>query len=430
MSAILMPSLTVYLFFLERHLTDKETERGLVNDLGLTLTAESEDGRHYEGRIGEDIAVRLRTHRAHDTLVIRLDLTLGGEHPVADWARLSQVWAEAAARWKGKADGDSPWAWTLLYHGVLPRGVKPPTLPLPLNLPSDWATRLEATPYGWLTVLERGDQPLPSGASQRVHRYLLLIPAERAEKVKQVFLEPLTQGAGRIELYYQKALYHALQQSLASEALGHATLALHQSMSQAVSTLDFSDLYREFRELEEISKLLMTVLNQKAHAEMLLQSLRVNQRNFEEALEEMQFYPEIYKNERSRLTRHADQLESDLHYTETMLQSAYAFQEMQRGIENNRLQRASVMLGTAAALLAGITIFNSFLDIWSLTLEGSGWSLPPMGLRMGIGLLAGISWPLATYWAIERRRKMVILWACLGVLSFVLALVSTLWVNR
>jgi len=31
--------------------------------------------------------------------------------------------------------------------------------------------------------------------------------------------------------------------------------------------------------------------------------------------------------------------------------------------------------------------------------------------------------------AIERRRKMVILWVCLGVLSFVLALVSTLWVN-
>jgi len=143
----------------------------------------------------------------------------------------------------------------------------------------------------------------------------------------------------------------------------------------------------------------------------------------------MQFHPAIYDDERSRLRRHAEQLESDLHYTETMLQSAYAFQEMQRGIENNRLQRASVMLGTAAALLAGITIFNSFLDIWSLTLEGSGWSLPPMGLRMGIGLLAGVSWPLATYWAIERRRNRVILWVCLGVLSFVLALVSTLWVN-
>jgi hypothetical protein len=80
---------------------------------------------------------------------------------------------------------------------------------------------------------------------------------------------------------------------------------------------------------------------------------------------------------------------------------------MQRGIENNRLQRASVMLGTAAALPAGITIFNSFLDIWALILEGSGWSLPPIELRMGIGALVGVSWPLATYWAIERRREMV-----------------------
>ena len=407
MQALLSPSLTVYLFFLERHLTDQLAERELVNALRLTLAKEFDEGRCYEGRIGEDLAARLRTRQAHDTLVIRLDLTLSGEHPVSDWARLSQVWEETFARQDGEASAPSLWGVTLLYHAFLPRGVTPQTLPPPLELSSNWATHLEATPYGWLFVLGRDNQTLPSGASRRVNRYLLLIPAERAEKVMQVFLEPLTQGLVRIELYYQKAIYHALQQSLAGQALGCATLSLRQSMSQAVSTPDFSNLYHEFRELEEISKLLMTVLNQKAHAEMLLQSLRVNQRNFEEALKEMQFHPAIYESERSRLTRHAEQLANDLHYTETMLQSAYAFQEMQRGIENNRLQRASVMLGIAAALPAGITIFNSFLDIWALILEGSGWSLPPIELRMGIGALVGVSWPLATYWAIERRREMV-----------------------
>jgi len=429
MTTVLSPSLTVHLFFLERHLTDKEAERGLVNDLGLTLTAESEDGRHYEGRIGEDIAVRLRTRQAHDTLVVRLDLTLGGEHPTSGWTHLHQVWEEMSACWDRETSTDSPWGVSMLYHGVLPRGVTPQHLPPPLDLPPDWTTRLEATPYGWLSVLERSGQPLSSGASRLVNRYLLLIPAERAEKVARVFLEPLVQGMTRIELYFQKTLYHGRQQILASQTLGRATLSLRQSMTQAVSTLDFSDLYREFRELEDISRLLMTVLNQKAQAEILLQSLRVNLRNFEEALDEMQFHPVLYENERARLVRQAEQLESDLRYAETMLQSAYAFQEMQRGIENNRLQRASVMLGTAAALLAGITIFNSFLDIWALLLEGTNWSLPPMGLRMGIGLLAGVSWPLATYWAIERRRKMVILWVCLGVLSFILALISTWWVN-
>jgi hypothetical protein len=428
MTTVLSPSLTVYLFFLERHLTDKEAERKLVNDLGLTLTAESEDGRHYEGRIGEDIVVRLRTRQAHDNLVVRFDLTLEGERPISGWAHLHRIWEEMSARWDGETGTDSLWGVSLLYHGTLPKGVTPQRLPPPLDLPPDWATRLEATAYGWLSVLGRSGQPL-SSTSRLVNRYLLLIPAERAEKVARVFLEPLTQGMTRIELYFQKALHHGRQQILVSQALGRATLSLRQSMTRAVSTLDFSNLYREFRELEDISRLLMTVLNQKAHAEMLLQSLRVNLQNFEEALEEVQFHPALYESERARLARQAEQLESDLRYAETMLQSAYAFQEMQRGIENNRLQRASVMLGTAAALLAGITIFNSFLDIWALILEGSGWSLPPMGLRMGIGLLAGVSWPLATYWAIERRRKMVILWVCLGVLSFVLALVSTLWVN-
>jgi hypothetical protein len=52
MQALLSPSLTVYLFFLERHLTDPSAERGLVNALRLTLTKEFEEGRCYEGQMG------------------------------------------------------------------------------------------------------------------------------------------------------------------------------------------------------------------------------------------------------------------------------------------------------------------------------------------------------------------------------------------
>ena len=113
MQALLSPSLTVYLFFLERHLTDQLAERELVNALRLTLAKEFDEGRCYEGRIGEDLAARLRTRQAHDTLVIRLDLTLSGEHPVSDWARLSQVWEETFARQDGEASVPSPWGVTL-----------------------------------------------------------------------------------------------------------------------------------------------------------------------------------------------------------------------------------------------------------------------------------------------------------------------------
>jgi hypothetical protein len=427
----LNPSLTVWCFFSARHLSGERPEQPLVEALGLTPEEDGAETRRYRGR-REEGNVHLSASLRHDTLLVRLALDLEGEQPASAWARLRRVWEKASARPGG--EGAAPWALTCLYHALLPRGVMPAADPqrfadLPFALPSEGLNALEATPYGWFACL--GQPARGDGAGEGCHErtLLLLTPQERAEKVRHYFLDPLTQGLARIELHLQKALYHAGQQPLASQALAQATLRLRQSMTQAVSTLDFAHLYREFRELEEVSSLLMTFLNQKAHAEMLLHSLRINLQDLAEALDEVQFHPPSYEGKQKHLARQAEQLQSDLRYAEVVLQSAYAFQEMQRGIENNRLQRASLMLGTAAALLAGITIFNSFLDIWALILEGSGWLLPPMWARMAIGLLAGVSLPLAAYWAIERRR-MMIAWSVLGGLSFVLAILSTLWVNR
>lgn len=432
MDGLLNPSLTVWLFFSARHLLEERPEQPLVEALGLTPEEAGAETRRYRGRT-EEANVHLSAVLHHDTLLVRLALNLEGEQPASAWTRLRRAWEEASVHpWP---EGAAPWALTCLYHALLPRGVTPDGDPqrfadLPFALPPEGGSALETTPYGWFACLGQAAQGDGAGEGCHERTLLLLTPQERAEKVGYYFLEPFTQGLTRIELHLQKALYHAWQQPAASQALGRATLRLRQSMSQAVSTLDFAHLYREFRELEEVSSLLMTFLNQKAHAEMLLHSLRINLQGMAEALDEVQFHPPSYDGEQKRLTRQAEQLESDLRYAETALQSAYAFQEMQRGIENNRLQRASLMLSTAAALLAGITIFNSFLDIWALILQDSTWLLPPMGVRMAIGLLAGVSLPLATYWVIERRRAMAILWGVLGLLSFALAVFSTLWVNR
>ena len=69
--------------------------------------------------------------------------------------------------------------------------------------------------------------------------------------------------------------------------------------------------------------------------------------------------------------------------------------------------------------------FNSFLDIWSLAVGGTGFSLPPPWLRMVLGFLAAVGWPLGAYWAIERRKVPAAVALGAGLLTVVLAVVTT-----
>ncbi len=427
------PSLGVLLLFRDRQRAEESLKAALVKRLGLTQEAGGEDERCYRGPLEEALACQVRARMVHDTFVVRCDLTLEGEGPIpAAWQRLTHQ-GEALLDLLSQHGAAPPWAITWFYHAVLPAGAPATTLsevwggwPLPLAS----TPVLEPTPYGWLGMLGESERMFAPQSACRERRLVLLVPQERRPRVERYFLQPLLQGWARIERHLHKALHHARLQKEVSQVLGQATLDLRAQMAAAVSTMDFAHIYRESRELEQVSISLMAFLHQKAHAEMVLQSLRVNLHDFTLALEEVKLTTPLYEKEKLLLKQCIDQLESDLEYARVITESTYAFQEMQRGIENNRLQRAGVMLSTAAALLAGITIFNSFLDIWALILDGSGWVLPPMWARMTIGLLAGVSLPLAAYWAIERRRRMMLLWSVLGGLSFVLAVLSTLWVNR
>lgn len=435
MTSLTAPGLSLLLLFRARHPAGEHPEAPLVKRLGLERESAGEAERSYRGALGDGTTCRVRAALAHDTHVVRCDLTLDGVHPPAEaWERLTR---HGEALLNACLDDDDllPWGATWLYHAVLPPGLSPDAVPdfsdgLSLPAPGPSGPALEATPYGWLGWLGEGERPLKPPSTCRERRLLLAVPSERAEKVARYFLNPLTQGWARIERHLHKAAHHARLQREVSQALGQAIADLRARMAAAVSTTDLAHPYRESQELEQVSASLMSFLNQKAHAEMVLQSLRVNLHDLSAALEEVKLVTPLYEREKQQLIRQAEQLQSDLEYARVVTESTYAFQEMQRSIENNRLQRASLMLASASALLAGIAIFNSFLDIWALVLADSDWHLPPIGLRMAIGLLAGISLPTSAYMLIEKRYRALALWGCLAILSVVMAVLSTIWVNR
>ena len=106
------------------------------------------------------------------------------------------------------------------------------------------------------------------------------------------------------------------------------------------------------------------------------------------------------------------------------------FQDIQRSAESSRFERASYLLGGTAALLAGISLFNSLLDIWSLSLENSGWLLPASWLRILLALAASAAIPLAATWFIARKKAAAWLALLVSLAALAGMLLSTILVNR
>lgn len=411
------------------------TDLSLPERLSLAPSAGAAETWRYTGALPDGVECLLEGTLAHDTHLLRLTLQQPGPGPVSALQGLkSRAEALLQQAWQ-TPDAARPWAATIVYQLVL-RG---PVTAADLNAcaavlrpaagPDQPQNGFETTPFGWLLLL--GDSRSSIGAQPEIGlRELLLVTLdERAEQVRHFFTGPLTQGLARIELYLHKARHHAQQEMVVRRDLLHASTALQESLVRDLQTTDFSQVYREQQELEHISQRLMHFLIQKAYAEILLNSLKANIAAFESHLERVKLDSPGYNLARMTFSRQVEQLESDLHNAQVIADSTYTFQDIQRGVEANRLERASYLMGSTAALLAGIAIFNSFLDIWNLATEGSGILLPPAWLRIVLGFTAGVSWPLAAYGFVERRKRIAFIWTAIGIIVLLAAVLSTVIVN-
>lgn len=438
MQRVITPSLYAVFFIYAGIAPERPTgvDLNLPVRLGLSPEAAPAGEWRFGGTLAEGERCELRGTLAHDTWLVRLTLSLEGEHPPQAWERLHRRLRELLSDAWEQPDQPRPWGLTLLYHALLPAEEMP-----------DWTAEVlkalsvagpaseralpspEATPFGWLVVLNEQEADWGDGLSLWQRNLLLLTPLPREGAVKKHFLSPLVQGLGRIELYLQKAKYHARQQEKLGQNLMQLTQWLQEEIALAARTGDFAQLHREQRELEDIARQFLQFQVYRSYAHTLLNSLRVNLQGFEEHLAHVKLNTPSYEREKGLLHRAVGQAESNLHYVQVVSEGAYLFQDIQRGVEANRLQRASFLMSTTAVILAGVTIFNSFLDIWTLSLEGSPYLLPPAWVRIPLGLLAGVSLPLAAYGVIERRKWMAISWSLLALLVFGLAVLSTIWMN-
>lgn len=452
MNSLVDPAMSVLLFFEAGERPEDEADalcQPWLHSPRLTLAEETvgSENRHYLGQRADGTHCRLDYCLVADTHLLRLVLIRPGAHTPVAWNELTGLLNEAAELVWSHADYPRPWAATRFHLGLLsPRAASQEAerlacAPEGPALDTRAAGHLDRTPFGWLG--EASDQQaVLRGTPAHLRCLLLLTPEDRAAEVRAKFLGPMDQGPTRIELYLHKALHHArlygepvssadrlLPAKSARDDLEGTRQALEAASQKALATLAASQVRLHRAALESVAGTLILFLTQKGRAEVLLNSLETNLHMVREHMDRVRLQSSLYERHVRRLERRCEQIRTDLRYAEATLSAVQTIQDIERGEEAMRLDRSSFLLSGAAAVLAGVAIFNSFIDIWGQTVAGTGLALPAPWLRVVLGLAAAVGAPFAAYWVAERRLGRAVLALAVVLAAVALAVVSTMWAN-
>lgn len=422
-------NLRVLFFYANPELTSFDPGRQLAERFELTSPAGMEGEGEYSGIFPHGSSIHLSQQTTHDTLILAVSLSHQDD---SSWPDLLEAYEVVSGWLQSQERTHQPWALSRLFYVFAPPNLSARHLSDITSSLVNVLKRIvddgkaETTPFGWLWTLGEGTISAPKNKPIWQRDLFLVIPEDRAQKVRDVFIDSFLQGFTRIELYLQKCKHLARQHEMVRVDLARAISLLQDEMLEHLVSSDFSQIHAEPVLMEHMSHQLMRFLTQKAAVEILLNSLRTNLTLFEEHLERMKMNAASYQQERSRMNRQIEQIETDLQNASVIQDSAYAIQDIQRGAEASRFERASYLLGYTAALLAGISLFNSFLDIWSLVVENSPFILPPAGLRITLSLIASAAIPLAATWIIGRKKTPALIASILSLVTILAMVLVTL----
>jgi len=415
------PRLNLQLFYSDPASVESGLIPAFVRAFDLTPFAEST----WQGDSKGGYKITAGLCITHDTLILQINIT-PLENEKNSWDLLTQPvdtimdWLISEKRIR------QPWCCSRLFYCHAPTGISVKELAntaahLSQGEPSQ---KPETTPFGWLWLLDESQF-----RSIWKRDVLLVVPEERYLKVKPLFIDTAQSGFTRIELYLQKCKHLVRQHESIRDDLSMAISNLQKEMLEHLVTSDFNKIQVEPVLMETMSRQLMRFLTQKAAVEILHNSLKVNLKLFEEHLERLRMDTPLYNRDRDKASRQIEQIESDLENARVIEESVSSVQDIQRSAEASRFERASYLLGYTAALLAGISLFNSFLDIWSLVLENSSWVLPAAWIRILLSSISSITIPLGATWLIGRKKWPALVAIIISLVAIIGMVLSTFLIN-
>ncbi|MDM8519785.1 hypothetical protein QUF64_07040 [Anaerolineales bacterium HSG6] len=414
----------------ESDLSTKFCQPWLLADMNLVKESEQIEAgvEYYEGRIGQQ-RYELAWTLAHDDIYmfrLRLFLEQTEEQTDSNPLRWKVLRNDIDKKWEDviKNSYPSPFSITYLYHHVVPGySVRSDMLEYAKKSLTDMneaAIYKQARSIAGGVAWQLAEKPIHTSRTRKL--VILTKKTSELEYVSKELLKRLDSGSygwGRVELYlYNAQRYISRYHKIATKLTG-AVQGLESSIRQlGINDPDTSgkskaDLAIYEKALKNTENKLTSLIYYKLKADTFFYGardaslntveLKLNSIGLDKAkesdVEGDTGLTKLYADDLQILKHQIKQIEFDLKYAETVRQGAQPIRELWRQRQSERLEetsfrleQANFLLGIAVSVLAGVSIFNSVLDIWNLALVGTSFETiqPHPLIRMLWGGIASV----------------------------------------
>jgi hypothetical protein len=388
-----------------------------VPDLQLKEIRTTEEAHIYRS---DDGRCRLDWFSREGAEVTRLALGSSGESSPQAWFQLGAIvqgliGGAIASTGQGRPFGISLLYWAKVDDGADPAGI----LQEGTKVRSDQYLFSSRLPYGQLWEVDER-----SSDGVRLLEYAFLSPKELAGRARDNFVFSSKYGFTWLQLHLHQGYrrldeYQQLRLALlnAREKLERESLVVLRTGSQA-------------EQLDRLGRQLAENLEMKMQVDGLLNKLRLALVNYGEHCQLLE--PEedqCLALHHERLERAIQRVELDLSYYSATIESVGPSLEIQRGAQVSQIERLGFILEVSVVVVAFFAVYHTFMNIWSMAVEGGGLRLPHPLIRIELALMVAVTLPLSIYWWMLKRRGRAVITTLLAVVAMLAAVLGTLFAN-
>lgn len=388
-----------------------------VPDLQLKGILETEESRFYRS---DDGRCRLDWFVREDVELTRLSLGSSGESSPQAWFQLGYIAQGLLGGALASADRGKPFGISLLYWATIDDGVDPlEVLREGGKVRTDQSIYSCCLPYGdlWEVDERRSD-------GMRVLEYVLLSPKSQAHQARDKFVQSSKYGFSWLQLHLHKGYIQLDEYQQLRTALLAARGGLERESLVVLRTGSHAE------QLNRLGRQLAENLEMKIRVDGLLNMLRLALVNYDENCKLLEPREDrCFALHRERLERAIQRVEWDLSYCNATIENVGPSLEIQRGEQVSQVERLGSILEVSVVIVAAFATYQTFMDIWSMVVEGSGMHLPHPLLRIEVALMVSATLPLSVYWWMIRRYRQAAIISLLALISIILAVATTLFAN-
>ncbi len=234
--------------------------------------------------------------------------------------------------------------------------------------------------------------------------YILLTPMDVEEKTKKYFLFATDRGLIKVEKHFHKSNTEIMEyDEIRGELMGDIK-ELDEELITLLNTLRGQVIKKQREKLRILTPKYTAFVQMVSLVNKLKNTLRINIDNYKERLEILSKEKDrVYEPHIKRFEKSLAQIDHDLEYCQTTINSVNTGLDMLRGMNSISTRSRGVAIQAAMAVVETILVFYYSLGVWHLIIKEDKWKAISSIDKLMIGFGYAVFIPLGAHYFMERK---------------------------